>query len=215
MDPKPPIRILIIDDHALFRKGIMQLVAMDGDLEIAGEAASGREGIELAAKLAPNVILIDLNMKDLNGLETLKALKRSGIEARLIMLTVSDNEEDVVGAIRAGADGYLLKDMEPADFCQTLKKAARGVMVLGENLAGNLAHALIEGAAPATPEQAELTQREGEILDYLAAGMNNKLIARELGISDSTVKVHVKHLLRKLKLNSRLEAAVWVHEKRR
>lgn len=208
------ITLLLIDDHALFRKGVIQLVAIDRELKIIGEAGSGREGLDLAAKLKPDVILIDLNMKDLNGIETLKALKSAGVESRFIMLTVSDSEEDVVAAIRAGADGYLLKDMEPEDFCATLKKAAKGVMVLGDSLAENLAHALIEGTGPATVEHAELTQREQEILDYLAAGMNNKMIARELGISDSTVKVHVKHLLRKLKLRSRLEAAVWIHEHR-
>jgi two-component system nitrate/nitrite response regulator NarL len=204
--------ILLIDDHALFRKGIAQLLAMDSEFMMVGEASSGREGLPLAEKLRPDIILIDLNMKDMNGIETLKALKSAGIESRLIMLTVSDNEEDVVTALRAGANGYLLKDMEPEEFCATLKKAAKGMMVLGDALTESLAHALITDIGPGNVEQADLTEREREILDYLSAGMSNKAIAREMGISDSTVKVHIKHLLRKLKLRSRLEAAVWVHE---
>lgn len=206
--------ILLIDDHALFRKGVAQLVAMDGELKIIGEAASGRDGVDLAGKLKPDIILIDLNMKEMNGIETLKALKGAGCESCLIMLTVSDNEDDVVAALRAGADGYLLKDMEPEHFCATLKKAATGVMVLGEGVAENLAHAVMHESRPATAAEVDLTQREREILDYLGAGLNNKLIAKELGISDSTVKVHIKHLLRKLKLRSRLEAAVWIHQQR-
>lgn len=207
--------ILLIDDHALFRKGVAQLVGLDPELRIVGEAASGREGLELAAKLKPDIILIDLNMKDMNGIETLKRLKNAGSESCFVMLTVSDDEDDVVAALRAGADGYLLKDMDPENFCPSLKKAAEGIMVLGEGVAENLAHAVMQEPRPTTIEQADLTQREGEILDYLGTGLNNKLIAKELGISDSTVKVHIKHLLRKLKLRSRLEAAVWIHQQRR
>ena len=111
-----PTRILLIDDHALFRKGVAQLVGMDPELEIVGEAGSGREGLALAQTLHPDVILIDLNMKEMDGIETVRAMKAAGIAARFIMLTVSDSEDDVVAALRAGAHGYLLKDMEPEDL---------------------------------------------------------------------------------------------------
>jgi two-component system nitrate/nitrite response regulator NarL len=206
-----PTRILLIDDHALFRKGVAQLVGMDPELQIVGEAGSGREGLALAQTLCPDVILIDLNMKEMDGVETVRAMKEAGIGARFIMLTVSDSEDDVVAALRAGAHGYLLKDMEPEDLCATIKKAARGGMVLGANLADNLARALVEDKPQAGTMPSDLTKREQEILNHLCAGMSNKAIARELNISDSTVKVHIKHLLRKFNLKSRLEIAVWAH----
>ena len=206
-----PTRILLIDDHALFRKGVAQLVGMDPELEIVGEAGSGREGLALAQTLHPDVILIDLNMKEMDGIETVRAMKPAGIAARFIMLTVSDSEDDVVAALRAGAHGYLLKDMEPEDLCATIKKAARGGMVLGANLADNLARALVDDKPQAGVTPSGLTKREQEILNHLCAGMSNKAIARELNISDSTVKVHIKHLLRKFNLKSRLEIAVWAH----
>jgi len=206
-----PTRILLIDDHALFRKGVAQLVGMDPELEIVGEAGSGREGLALAQTLHPDVILIDLNMKEMDGIETVRAMKAAGIAARFIMLTVSDSEDDVVAALRAGAHGYLLKDMEPEDLCATIKKAARGGMVLGANLADNLARALVDDKPQAGVTPSGLTKREQEILNHLCAGMSNKAIARELNISDSTVKVHIKHLLRKFNLKSRLEIAVWAH----
>ncbi len=206
-----PTRILLIDDHALFRKGVAQLVGMDPELEIVGEAGSGREGLALAQTLHPDVILIDLNMKEMDGVETVRAMKAASIEARFIMLTVSDSEDDVVAALRAGAHGYLLKDMEPEDLCATIKKAARGGMVLGANLADNLARALVDDKPQAGVTPSGLTKREQEILNHLCAGMSNKAIARELNISDSTVKVHIKNLLRKFNLKSRLEIAVWAH----
>jgi len=206
-----PTRILLIDDHALFRKGVAQLVGMDPELEIVGEAGSGREGLALAQTLHPDVILIDLNMKEMDGIETVRAMKAAGIAARFIMLTVSDSEDDVVAALRAGAHGYLLKDMEPEDLCATIKKTARGGMVLGANLADNLARALVDDKPQAGVTPSGLTKREQEILNHLCAGMSNKAIARELNISDSTVKVHIKHLLRKFNLKSRLEIAVWAH----
>lgn len=199
-------RVLLIDDHALFRKGVVQLIESDPELEVAGEASDGTRGIELAQTLDPDVILIDLNMKETNGIAVLRNLKQSGIRARCIMLTVSDDERDVLDAIRAGADGYLLKDLEPEDLCTRLKQAVRGAMVLEERIAGLLTHAL---STPQPADETDLTEREQEILANLAQGRSNKEIARLLGISDATVKVHIKHLLRKLNLKSRLEAAVW------
>lgn len=201
--------ILVIDDHPLMRKGIIQLIAMEDSLRLAGEAGDGRQGLELARQLRPDLILLDLNMRGLSGLDTLKALKATDLDARVIILTVSDSEEDVVAALRAGADGYLLKDMEPEDVLNSLRAAARGRVALGEGVGSILAVALRHESAPRSADSVRLTEREREILSLIAAGYSNKLIARELKIAEGTVKVHVKHLLRKLDLDSRVEAAVW------
>ncbi|MDS4043057.1 MAG: two-component system response regulator NarL [Candidatus Competibacter sp.] len=201
--------ILVIDDHPLMRKGIIQLIAMEDSLRLAGEAGDGRQGLELARQLRPDLILLDLNMRGLSGLDTLKALKATDLDARVIILTVSDSEEDVVAALRAGADGYLLKDMEPEDVLNSLRAAARGRMALGEGVGAILADALRHESELRSADNVRLTEREREILSLIAAGYSNKLIARELKITEGTVKVHVKHLLRKLDLDSRVEAAVW------
>lgn len=206
------IKVLLIDDHALFRKGVRQIISADPNFEVVGEAASGQEGLDLAQQLLPDMVLIDLNMKGLNGLETLRRFKETALKARYIVLTVSDAEDDLLEALRAGADGYLLKDMEPEDLCTNLLRASSGVTVLQDCLTEILKNALLEPTAKKATSDAALTEREHEILECLANGMNNKTIARKLGISDTTVKVHIKNLLRKLNLTSRLEAAVWVHQ---
>lgn len=202
--------ILIVDDHPLFRRGVRQLLEMEPALAVAGEAADGEAAIEAAVRLEPALILMDMNMARLDGLGALKALREAGVEARIVMLTVSDAEEDVVAALRAGADGYLLKDMEPEDLLAAVKEAAEGQMTISPRLAGLLARALSgPRTAPGEDILASLTAREGEILRALARGMSNKLIARRLTISEGTVKVHVRNLLKKLGLRSRVEAAVW------
>ncbi len=208
-------RLLIIDDHPLFRRGVIQLLEDAPALKVVGEASSGREGIELARQLDPDMILLDLNMKDMSGVEALKAIKASGSDARVIMLTVSDAEADLVASLRAGADGYLLKEMEPEDLFAKLQEAANGQMPLTERLTALLARSLRAEAQPRDPDQAGLTEQERRILGLIAAGKSNKLIARELDIAEGTVKVHVKHLLRKLNLRSRVEAAVWAIEQKR
>lgn len=202
--------LIAIDDHPLFRKGVADLIGMESSLNMIGEAASGEEGLVLAEELHPDLILLDLNMKGMDGIETLKQIKEREPDARVIMLTVSDNEEDVVAALRAGADGYLLKDMEPEDTLEYLRQAARGKLVISERLTELLAHALrSEGSHPSDTSQAGLTEREEQILSLIAQGLSNKMIARKLDITEGTVKVHVKHLLKKLNLRSRVEAAVW------
>ena len=201
--------LLIVDDHPLFRKGVVQLVDSAGGFVLLGEASSGAEGIELAYAHHPDMILLDLNMKDMSGIDVLKVIKAADLDSRVIMLTVSDQQEDLVAALRAGADGYLLKDMEPEDLVAHLKEAARGQMVLSPALAGLLAHALRQESKPKTVDEAGLTEQERKIIGHIAAGKSNKLIARELNIAEGTVKVHVKHLLKKLNLKSRVEAAVW------
>ena len=209
-----PTTVIIIDDHALFRRGVRQMISTDHAFIVIGEAASGEEGLLLVENLKPDLVLIDLNMKGMNGLQALTHIKEKKLESRCIVLTVSDAEDDLLEALRAGADGYLLKDMEPEGLCSNLKKAMSGVTVLHESLTEILKNALIHPTLSRSEEEVSLTEREREILECLANGLNNKTIARALGISDTTVKVHIKHLLSKLKLTSRLEAAVWAHRKK-
>ncbi|MBK5964566.1 two-component system response regulator NarL [Thiocystis minor] len=203
-------RVLVIDDHPLFRKGVADLIAMEPSLRLVGEAADGESGLRLARALQPDLVLLDLNMKGLDGIETLKRLRADdALDARVVMLTVSDTESDVVAALRAGADGYLLKDMEPEDILALLREAMRGRLVISPQLTELLARALRDAPLPKTPDQADLTPREREILELLAQGWSNKLIARELDLAVGTIKVHVKHILKKLGLKSRVEAVVW------
>ncbi len=203
-------RVLAIDDHPLFRKGVSDLIDMEPSLILVGEATNGQEGLALAKSLNPDLILLDINMKGMNGLETLKALKQEDTDALILMLTVSDNEEDVLTALRIGADGYLLKDMEPEDILESIRRALLGTVAISERLTQLLAKALRdENKLSDESIQAPLTTREQEILQQIANGMSNKRIANALGISEGTVKVHVKHLLKKLNLHSRTEAAVW------
>jgi two-component system nitrate/nitrite response regulator NarL len=206
--------VVLIDDHALFRKGVSQMISSDPEFRVVGEAASGAEGLELVGQLKPSLALIDLNMKGMNGIETLARIKEAKLDTKCIVLTVSDAEGDLLEALRSGADGYLLKDMEPEDLCASLKKAISGITVLHESLTEILKNALLNPTLNKKDDDVSLTEREREILECLAKGLNNKTIARQLGISDTTVKVHIKHLLSKLKLTSRLEAAVWAHNKK-
>jgi two-component system nitrate/nitrite response regulator NarL len=201
--------VIVIDDHPLFRKGVADLIAMEPGLRLVGEAADGESGIRLATETEPELILLDLNMKGMDGIATLQRLRALDLDARVVMLTVSDNEEDVVAALRAGADGYLLKDMEPEDILASLQQATRGRLVISQRLTELLAQALREESRPQRVDEAELTPREEEILGLIAKGWSNKLIARDLELSVGTVKVHVKHILKKLKLRTRVEAAVW------
>lgn len=205
--------ILIIDDHPLFRKGLSQLIQSADDFSIVGEASGGHDGIARALELQPDMILLDLNMKDMSGIDVLKALKTADIDSRVIMLTVSDHAADLIAALRAGADGYLLKDMEPEDLLANIRSAAQGRMTLDDKLTAMLAHALNEENKPKLPSEAGLTEQENKILTHISSGKSNKIIANELNITEGTVKVHVKHLLKKLNLKSRVEAAVWAIQK--
>ena len=202
--------IMLVDDHPLLRKGLRQLITMSGDMEVVAEAGNGGDAIKLAVELDPDLILLDLNMQGMDGLETLRRLRDEGVTSRIVMLTVSDADEDVLSAISAGADGYLLKDMEPEDMLVQIERALSGKMVLSESITQVLATAIRNPTGKAEASSDSLTQREIEILKLIAKGLSNKLIARELDISDGTVKVHVKHLLKKLHLRSRVEAAVWM-----
>ena len=201
--------ILIIDDHPLFRKGVQQLLGMDEQYEVVGEAADGITGLGMIESLAPDMVLLDLNMEAMSGLDVLEEIKKRELEAEVVIMTVSNNDKDVARAIHLGADGYLLKDMEPEDILVKLGQVSEGSVVMDDNISMLLANMLKSGSHFTTLDNVKLTQRETEIMRLLVAGMNNKLMARELNISDGTVKVHIKNILRKTKVNSRLEAAVW------
>lgn len=209
----PLTRTLVIDDHPLFRRGVCQLLSLEPGFEIVGEAASGEEGLELARQLDPDLILLDLNMKGLGGIETLRAMRDADIAARILILTVSNAAEDLIAAIRAGSDGYVLKDADPNDMLRLIRSAMDGQDAISPELIGLLTLALRQESLGETRSQASLTERETAILRCLAAGMSNKLIAREFDIMESTVKVHIRNLLKKLKFRSRVEAAVWAVSK--
>lgn len=201
--------VLIIDDHPMLRKGLVQLLAMEPALHTVGDVGSGAEGVALALQLQPDLVLVDLNMKGMSGIDTLKALREADLDCHIIIFTVSDDDADVIEALRCGADGYLLKDMEPEALLDKLLRAAAGEMVITEALAGAMANALRGDDKRRISLLQQLTDREKQILKLITRGLSNKLIARKLDISEGTVKVHVKHVLKKLKLNSRVEAAVW------
>ncbi|WP_380183828.1 two-component system response regulator NarL [Kalamiella sp. sgz302252] len=201
--------ILLIDDHPLLRNGVKQLIELEESLQVIGEASNGARGVELAELHDPDLILLDLNMPGMNGLDTLVQLRTIALSGRVVVFSVSDHEDDVVNALKRGADGYLLKDMEPEALLKALHQAAAGQMVLSEKLTNVLVASLRETHPAEARDVEQLTRRERDILKLITLGMTNKAIARKLSITESTVKVHVKHLLKKMKLNSRVEAAVW------
>lgn len=206
------MKVLLIDDHALVRRGLEELLQSRG-IEVVGSAGSGEEGIKLATTLQPDIILLDIKMPGMNGLDTLSRLHELENTIPVLMLSMSRDEEDLARALRDGARGYLLKDMDPDELIPALNDALAGQNVVAKELIGSLTN-IIQGKPqeqekiePATP-LSELTPREQEILEHIAEGESNKVIARNLGISDGTVKLHVKAILRKLGVHSRVEAAV-------
>jgi two-component system nitrate/nitrite response regulator NarL len=201
--------ILVVDDHPLFRKGVVQLLAMDPAFEVVGEAGDYANAVRLASEKEPDLTLLDLNLKGSGGLEILATLKEEDPSRRVVMLTVSDAPEDLMAAIRAGADGYLLKDTEPEVLLERVRAALEGRTVISDALTEALAGALRHEARSAKRDVRDLTERELAVLQCIAGGQSNKVIARNLSITEGTVKVHVKHVLKKLGFRSRVEAAVW------
>ena len=202
--------ILLIDDHPMLRNGVKQLISLEPSLQVIGEAGDGKTGIQIAEEQDPDLILLDLNMPGMNGFETLDELRKRELSGRIILFTVSNYSDDLVNALKRGADGYLLKDMQPEELIVALKEAASGKMVVSPTLTSVLAESLRDNPNHDENNIATLTPREADILELISQGLSNKMIARKLDIAESTVKVHVKHLLKKLNLKSRVEAAVWV-----
>lgn len=201
--------VLIVDDHPLMRRGLKQLLELSNEFTVINEASNGNEAITLASKLLPDLILLDLNMKGLSGLDTLKALRDEGIASRIIIITVSDNRNDVYALIDAGADGYLLKDSEPEELLRQIRLAVQGKSVFSDIVIEYLA-----SRSDLIDPFAELTERELDVLQEVARGMSNKQIASQLHISEETVKVHIRNLLRKLNVRSRVAATVMYLEKK-
>jgi len=203
------LNILLIDDHTLFREGLEGLLSRR-NINIVAAVGSGQEGLRLAAELNPDVVLLDMRMPEMDGMDVLRQLRKSGFSNPVAMLTTSSDERDLVESLRSGAQGYLLKDMEPDQLVLALRDIVAGKTVVAPDLAPVLAR-VVQGESISPPDEspfAKLTPREIEILALLAEGQSNKVIARNLGISDGTVKLHVKSILRKLGVHSSVEAAV-------
>lgn len=203
---------LVIDDHPLLLEGVKQLFDLDDGFELIGATTDPEEGIDLARGHNPDIVLLDLNMRGTHGLDVLKRMKSLEIDSLVIVLTVSNAANDMMAALRLGADGYLLKDMEPEEILEKVRSAGDGEIVLTETVSMMLTKLMREEKQGPLPTDAALTQRESEILGFITRGMSNKSIGNHLDISDGTVKVHVKNLLRKLNAKSRLEAAIWALE---
>ncbi|AJR09620.1 DNA-binding response regulator [Photobacterium gaetbulicola] len=196
-------KIMIVDDHPLMRRGISQLLSFENDFEMVGEASNGADAVVLAQEKEPDLILLDLNMKGMSGLDTLNAMRAEGIQARIVVLTVSDSRSDVKALVNAGADGYLLKDTEPDQLIALLKQAMCGGQAFSDLVREYLADSAEQDSLLDT-----LTDREMQILKEVAKGYRNKQIADNLFISEATVKVHMKSLLKKLQVKSRTAATV-------
>lgn len=209
-------KVLLIDDHTLFRAGLEDLLVRRG-IKVVAAVGSGDEGVKAVAELNPDVVLLDMRMPQMDGLSVLRQLRKQEPSLRVVMLTTSSNESDLVEALRSGARGYLLKDIEPDELVVALREIIAGKTVVAPELAPVLARVVQGGNSQATDDKpanpfSELTPREYEILTLLAEGQSNKVIARNLGISDGTVKLHVKAILRKLNVSSRITAAVMAVE---
>jgi two-component system nitrate/nitrite response regulator NarL len=211
------MRVLLVDDHALVRKGIEELLQSRG-VQVVASVSSGEEGVRRARELSSDVILLDIKMPGMTGIETLKQLRSSGVRTPVVMLTMSRDDADLGAALRAGAQGYLLKDIDPEELVPALEAVLAGDNVVDAELVGTLARIVRTEAGadrqarrPAAPFT-DLTPRELEILEHIAGGSSNKMIARALDITDGTVKLHVKAILRKLGMRSRVEAAVMAVE---
>lgn len=204
--------ILLIDDHPMLRNGVKQLIGTDSHFLVIAETGSGTEGIQLAVTLEPDIILLDINMNDMNGLEILRYLRRNNVSSRIIIFTVSNTKEDIITALKNGADGYLLKDMEPENLIKALHSIAEGKIIMDESITYIMLDYMRYGDESTIKQSHDvnlLTPREHEIFNLLVQGLSNKLIAKELDIVESTVKVHVKSIFKKLNFKSRMEMTVW------
>ncbi len=214
-----PIRALIVDDHALFRRGLEMVLDAEADIELVGEASDGEEAVGKAGESLPDVVLMDIRMPRTSGIEACRALKAVAPSAKIVMLTISDEEDDLFEAIRAGASGYLLKDIPLDEVAEAVRAVYGGQSLINPSMAGKLLteFATLARREEETPRQVpapRLTEREIQVLRLVARGMNNRDIAKELFISENTVKNHVRNILEKLQIHSRMEAVmVAVREK--
>lgn len=209
------IRVLIIDDHTLFRSGIKLLLERQEGFEVVGEAGDGLDGVKIAKKLKPDIVLLDLHMPGTGGLHTIPLLLEQVPHAQIIMLTVSEDAEDLLDALRAGARGYLLKNIETDFLLDSIRRAAAGESVMSVQMATKLADAIrkpLSTGAVSVSGDVEFSPREREVMACVARGASNKEIARSLDVAESTVKIHVQAILRKLNLSSRVQIAIYAIE---
>ena len=202
------IRVLIVDDHAVVREGLRTFLELQDGIAVIGEAADGVEAVELAVALVPDVILMDLVMPRLDGIAAMREVRDRVPESRVIVLTSFLDDQRLLPALEAGADGYLLKDVEPAELARAIRTAQSGEAMIAPTVAGRLLRTLAQPRAAAVGDGERLTRREREVLALIAAGRSNKRIAFELGIAEKTVKTHVGHLLAKLGVTDRTQAAL-------
>ena len=197
------IRLVVVDDHALFRAGLVNLLAQMPEMEVVGEAGDGREAVAIVEQNKPDVVLLDVNMPVMDGVETVEALKEAQ-DCRIVMLTISNHDEDLFGSIAAGADGYLLKSAEPEELRRAILLVAEGKSVLSPDVTRRVLQMV--GSGKELYSEVGLSKREREVLDCLARGMTSAQIAGDLFISENTVKTHVRHILEKLEASNRAEA---------
>lgn len=226
-----PIRILVVDDHTLFRRGLTALLSRDVGLLVVGDAADAGQALRKAHELQPDVILLDNHLPGVNGVDALPSLLEAAPETCILMLTVSEDENDLAAALKGGASGYLLKTMEGDDLTAAVHRAAQGDSIIAPQMMGKLISAykntnirtgqaadasvptpVAKNNTPSAQAMASLSPRELDILRGIARGASNKEIAREHGIVETTVKIHVQHVLRKLGVSSRVHAAVMATE---
>ena len=209
-----PTRIILVDDHTLFRKGLAELLEREGDIEIANITGNPAEVADLLRAHSPDVLLLDLNIGGIDGINVMQELRADGFTLPVLLLTVSEAEDDLARALRSGANGYLLKSMEPDEVVDAIQRACKGETVVAPAMTAKLVNLYDKKGQDSTSLLDALTPREREILSHLSRGESNKAIARTLDISHDTVKLHVRHILAKLNLSSRVEAAVFVVEHR-
>ena len=203
------ITVLIIDDHQLVREGVRNFLQRQRDITVVGEAGSGQEGLRLVAEMVPDVVLMDLVMPEMDGIETTRRLKRISPDSQVIVLTSFDDDQHILPAIRAGALSYILKDVGTAALADAVRKAARGEVTMTPQVAARVMRELRQGGQPSTQASADLSEREVEVLRLIAEGRSNTEIAERLVISEHTVKRHVSNILSKLHLADRTQAAVY------
>ena len=202
------IRVLIVDDHAVVREGLRTFLQLQDGVEVIGEAADGEQAVHRAVELDPDVILMDLVMPKLDGVSAMRALRARAPRSRVLVLTSFLDDDRLMPAIQAGAAGYLLKDVEPAELARAIRAAHAGEAILDPTVAARVVQAIADGNSVVPPGPERLTRREHEVLTLIARGRSNKRIAFELGISEKTVKTHVGHVLAKLGVTDRTQAAL-------